>query len=90
PKTVGTRESLATPKPRKPRLLLRWLPAGRLFNQEGKIVDSSESTSKSDCSNGYSDLLMVRRFGLFQAYDRKSKASHQFHLEVYGNGPLQE
>nr|GEX46862.1 hypothetical protein [Tanacetum cinerariifolium] len=33
----------------------------------------------------YSDLFMVRRFGLFQAYDRKSKASHQFHLEVYGN-----
>nr|GEY70493.1 hypothetical protein [Tanacetum cinerariifolium] len=25
----------------------------------------------------YSDLFMVRRFGLFQAYDRKSKASHQ-------------
>nr|GFA48421.1 retrovirus-related Pol polyprotein from transposon TNT 1-94 [Tanacetum cinerariifolium] len=36
----------------------------------------------------YSDLFMVRRFGMFQAYDRKSKASHQFHLEVYGNGSL--
>nr|GFB42997.1 hypothetical protein [Tanacetum cinerariifolium] len=52
PKTVGTRESLATPKPRKSRLLLRWSPTGRLFNQEGKIVDSSESKSKSDYSNG--------------------------------------
>nr|GEW66635.1 Gag-Pol polyprotein [Tanacetum cinerariifolium] len=30
PKTVGTRESLATPKPRKPRLLLRWSPTGNL------------------------------------------------------------
>nr|GEV94125.1 hypothetical protein [Tanacetum cinerariifolium] len=52
PKMVGTRKSLATPKPRKSRLLLRWSPTGRLFNQEGKIVDSSESKSKSDCSNG--------------------------------------
>nr|GEV90646.1 hypothetical protein [Tanacetum cinerariifolium] len=41
PKKVGTRESLATSKPRKSRLLLRWLPTGRLFNQEGKIVNSS-------------------------------------------------
>nr|GFB54184.1 hypothetical protein [Tanacetum cinerariifolium] len=52
PKTVGTRESLATPKPRKPRFLLRWSPMGKLFNQKGKIVDSCESKSKSDCSNG--------------------------------------
>nr|GFA18325.1 integrase, catalytic region, zinc finger, CCHC-type, peptidase aspartic, catalytic [Tanacetum cinerariifolium] len=51
-KTIGTRESLATPKPRKSRLLLRWSPTGRLFNQEGKIVDSNESKNKSDCSNG--------------------------------------
>nr|GFA57436.1 hypothetical protein [Tanacetum cinerariifolium] len=52
PKKVGTRESLATPKPRKSRLLLRWSPTGRLFNQQGEIVDSSESKSKHDCSNG--------------------------------------
>nr|GFD13997.1 hypothetical protein [Tanacetum cinerariifolium] len=90
PKTVGTCQSLATPKPRKSRLLLRWSPTGRLFNQEGILVDSNESKSKSDCSNddnactsnvlkpkikwflnstlcltGYSDLFMVRRFGLF-------------------------
>nr|GEU32145.1 retrotransposon protein, putative, unclassified [Tanacetum cinerariifolium] len=32
-----------------------------------------------------SNMFMVRQFGLFQAYDRKSKASHQFCLEVYGN-----
>nr|GFC66369.1 hypothetical protein [Tanacetum cinerariifolium] len=83
PNKVGTRESLATPKPRKPRFLLRWSPTGKLFNQKGKLVDSKESKS---CS----DMFMVRRFGLFQAYDRKSKASHQFHLEVYGNCPLRE
>nr|GFB26047.1 putative ribonuclease H-like domain-containing protein [Tanacetum cinerariifolium] len=28
---------------------------------------------------------MVRRLGLFQAHDQKSKASHQFCLEVYGH-----
>nr|GFC80740.1 retrovirus-related Pol polyprotein from transposon TNT 1-94 [Tanacetum cinerariifolium] len=30
-------------------------------------------------------MFMVRRLGLFQAHDRKSEASHQFRLEVYGN-----
>nr|GFA88616.1 integrase, catalytic region, zinc finger, CCHC-type, peptidase aspartic, catalytic [Tanacetum cinerariifolium] len=37
PKKVETRESLATPKPRKSRLLLRWSPTGKLFNQEGNL-----------------------------------------------------
>nr|GFA25239.1 hypothetical protein [Tanacetum cinerariifolium] len=46
-KKVEHHKSLATPKPRKPRFLLRWSPTGRLFNQEGKIVDSSESKRKS-------------------------------------------
>nr|GEU49091.1 retrovirus-related Pol polyprotein from transposon TNT 1-94 [Tanacetum cinerariifolium] len=59
PKTVGTRQSLATPKPRKSRFLLRWSPTGRLFNQEGKIVDSSESKSKSACFNGNLKLLII-------------------------------
>nr|GFC95793.1 hypothetical protein [Tanacetum cinerariifolium] len=48
PKKVGTLERLATPKPRKSRLLHRWSLTGRLFNQEGKLVDSSESKRKSD------------------------------------------
>nr|GFD29778.1 hypothetical protein [Tanacetum cinerariifolium] len=42
------------------------------------------------CLAGYSDLFMVHRFGLFQAHDRKSKASHQFRLEVYGNCSLRK
>nr|GEW83827.1 integrase, catalytic region, zinc finger, CCHC-type, peptidase aspartic, catalytic [Tanacetum cinerariifolium] len=54
PKKVGILERLATPKPRKPRFLLRWSPTGRLFDQEGKIVDSSESESQSNCFNGCS------------------------------------
>nr|GEX83950.1 hypothetical protein [Tanacetum cinerariifolium] len=52
PKTIGTRESLATPKPRKSILLLRWSPTGRLFDQEGKIAASSNFESQYDCSNG--------------------------------------
>nr|GFB89941.1 integrase, catalytic region, zinc finger, CCHC-type, peptidase aspartic, catalytic [Tanacetum cinerariifolium] len=41
PKKVGTRESLPTPKPRKPRFLLRWSPTGKMFDSAGKIVASS-------------------------------------------------
>nr|GEV66223.1 hypothetical protein [Tanacetum cinerariifolium] len=52
PKKVGFIEIFATPKPSKPRFLLRWSPTGRLFNQKGKIIDSIESESQSDCSNG--------------------------------------
>nr|GEX46587.1 hypothetical protein [Tanacetum cinerariifolium] len=85
PKNEEHHKSLATPKPRKSRLLLKWSPTGKLFDKDGKIVDYSNSESQYDCSNGYSDLFMVHRFGLFQAYDKKSKTSHQFRLEVYGN-----
>nr|GEV24699.1 hypothetical protein [Tanacetum cinerariifolium] len=84
-KKVGFIERLATPKPRKSRFFLRWSPTGRLFDPKGKIIESNESESQSDCLNGYPDLFMVHRIGLFQAHDRKSKASHQFRLEVYGN-----
>nr|GEV15428.1 retrovirus-related Pol polyprotein from transposon TNT 1-94 [Tanacetum cinerariifolium] len=52
PKKVGTLERLATPKPGKHRFLLRWSPTGRLFDQKGTIVDSGESKSQYDCSNG--------------------------------------
>ncbi|GJY22274.1 integrase, catalytic region, zinc finger, CCHC-type containing protein [Tanacetum coccineum] len=33
-------------------------------------------------------MFMVRRLGLFQAYDQESKASHQLRLEVLGNRSL--
>nr|GEW10277.1 Gag-Pol polyprotein [Tanacetum cinerariifolium] len=52
PKKVGFIKRLATPKLRKSRFLLRWSPTGRLFNQKGKILNSSESESQSDFSNG--------------------------------------
>nr|GEX02452.1 hypothetical protein [Tanacetum cinerariifolium] len=41
PKNVGTHESLATPKPRKPRFLLRWSPTGKIFNSAGKLLPTS-------------------------------------------------
>nr|GFA38546.1 retrovirus-related Pol polyprotein from transposon TNT 1-94 [Tanacetum cinerariifolium] len=49
---VGPRESLATPKPRKPRFLLRWSPTGKMFDQDGKLIAPSNSESHIDCSNG--------------------------------------
>nr|GFB41850.1 hypothetical protein [Tanacetum cinerariifolium] len=45
PKNVGTHESLATPKPRKHRFLLRWSPIGKMFDQDGKLVVPSNSES---------------------------------------------
>nr|GEX02103.1 putative ribonuclease H-like domain-containing protein [Tanacetum cinerariifolium] len=51
-KKVGFIDRLATPKPSKPRFLLRWSPTGRLFDLKGKIIASSESESQSDCSKG--------------------------------------
>nr|GFC37051.1 hypothetical protein [Tanacetum cinerariifolium] len=52
PKNVGPHESLATPKPRKPRFLLRWSPTGKMFDPAGKLVAPSNSESHVDCSNG--------------------------------------
>nr|GFA46007.1 hypothetical protein [Tanacetum cinerariifolium] len=52
PEKVGNLERLATPKPRKPRLLLRWSPTERMFDLNGKLIASSESESQSDCSKG--------------------------------------
>nr|GFB51263.1 integrase, catalytic region, zinc finger, CCHC-type, peptidase aspartic, catalytic [Tanacetum cinerariifolium] len=52
PKKVEHHKSLATPKHRKSRLLLRWSPTGKLFDKDGKIVDSIDSKSQFDCSNG--------------------------------------
>nr|GFB62339.1 integrase, catalytic region, zinc finger, CCHC-type, peptidase aspartic, catalytic [Tanacetum cinerariifolium]GFC02840.1 integrase, catalytic region, zinc finger, CCHC-type, peptidase aspartic, catalytic [Tanacetum cinerariifolium] len=54
PKNVGTHESLATPKPRKPRFLLRWSPTGKLFDPARKLVAPSNFESHVDCSNGCS------------------------------------
>ncbi|GJR08715.1 retrovirus-related pol polyprotein from transposon TNT 1-94 [Tanacetum coccineum] len=52
PKNVGSNVRLASPKPMKPRTYLRWSPTGRSFDLTGKIIESSNVESHSDCSNG--------------------------------------
>nr|GEW02322.1 hypothetical protein [Tanacetum cinerariifolium] len=112
-KKVRFIERLASPKPNKPRAVLRWSPTRRMFDLTGKIIASSESESQFDCSKGDNacisnpleptikrftnytlylagnpNMFMVRRLGLFQAYDQKSTASYKFCLEVFGNCSL--
>ncbi|GJU50551.1 hypothetical protein Tco_1220106 [Tanacetum coccineum] len=58
PKKVGSKERLTSPKPRNPRTYLRWSPTRRMFNLKGKIIESSESESQSDCSKGRPNLFM--------------------------------
>nr|GFC58795.1 hypothetical protein [Tanacetum cinerariifolium] len=55
PKKVGFINRLATPKPRKPRFLLRWSPTGKMFDSAGKLVAPSNSESHVDCPNGDND-----------------------------------
>nr|GEY40104.1 hypothetical protein [Tanacetum cinerariifolium] len=59
---VGFFERLATPKPSKTRFFLRWSPTGRLFDPKGKIIESSESESQSDCSHGDCDTRQFSDF----------------------------
>nr|GFA97553.1 hypothetical protein [Tanacetum cinerariifolium] len=54
PKKVGFIKRLATPKPRKSKLSLRWSPTGKLFDTGGKLVAFSKSESQVDYSNGCS------------------------------------
>ncbi|GJU11382.1 hypothetical protein Tco_1133778 [Tanacetum coccineum] len=49
-KKSGSKESLASPRPSKPRTCLRWLPTSRIFNLCGKITSSSNTDSKSNTS----------------------------------------
>ncbi|GKE87716.1 hypothetical protein Tco_1565191, partial [Tanacetum coccineum] len=50
PKKVGSKERLASPKPSKSRMCLRWSPTERIFDLSGKIIESNESECKSDTS----------------------------------------
>ncbi|GJS98672.1 retrovirus-related pol polyprotein from transposon TNT 1-94 [Tanacetum coccineum] len=56
----------------------RLASTGRIFDLCGKLISSSDS----GC---YPNMFVVRRLGLFQAYDRESKSSHQLPLEVFRN-----
>ncbi|GJX28235.1 hypothetical protein Tco_0236314 [Tanacetum coccineum] len=50
PKKVGSKERLASPKPSKLRMCLRWSSIGRIFDLCGKIIESIESECKSHTS----------------------------------------
>nr|GFA83145.1 Gag-Pol polyprotein [Tanacetum cinerariifolium] len=77
PKNVGTRESLATPKPRKPRFLFRWSPTSKMFDQDGKLVVPINSESHVDCSNGLPKFMYHKEHLCPSCEQGKSKrASH--------------
>nr|GEU62382.1 hypothetical protein [Tanacetum cinerariifolium] len=50
PKKVWFIERVASPKPSKPKMCLRWSPTGRIFDLCGKLIGSSDSECKSDTS----------------------------------------
>ncbi|GKD14872.1 hypothetical protein Tco_1199279, partial [Tanacetum coccineum] len=64
PKKVGSKERLASPKPRKPRTCLRRLPARRIFDLKGKRISFDEFECQFDSSRGDNEC------------DQESKASH--------------
>nr|GEZ79851.1 hypothetical protein [Tanacetum cinerariifolium] len=50
PNNIGPKEMLASPKPSKPRMRLRWSPIGKKFDHKGKIIASSDSNSDNACT----------------------------------------
>ncbi|GJR27596.1 retrovirus-related pol polyprotein from transposon TNT 1-94 [Tanacetum coccineum] len=48
--TKGSKERLASPKPSKPRMRLRWSPTGKMFDIKGKLITSSESNGDNACT----------------------------------------
>ncbi|GJZ53165.1 retrovirus-related pol polyprotein from transposon TNT 1-94 [Tanacetum coccineum] len=50
PKKVGFSERLASPKPSKPRMCLRWSPIGKMFDIKGKLIRSSDYEFESGLS----------------------------------------
>ncbi|GJT94627.1 hypothetical protein Tco_1090145 [Tanacetum coccineum] len=66
PNKVGSKETLASPKPSEPSICRRWSPTERIFDYNGKIIKSSVSKCQSDNSIGRLNLLMFLgtvRFG---------------------------
>ncbi|GKA96904.1 hypothetical protein Tco_0824798 [Tanacetum coccineum] len=58
-KELGSKGSLASSRPRKPRTYLRWIPTGRIFAMCGKLTASSNTENKSKkyvCENASTSL----------------------------------
>ncbi|GKF12049.1 hypothetical protein Tco_0049975 [Tanacetum coccineum] len=49
---IGLKERLASPKPRIPKLCLKWSPTGRIFDCSRKLIESSDSECQSNSSKG--------------------------------------
>ncbi|GKC77284.1 hypothetical protein Tco_1128058, partial [Tanacetum coccineum] len=49
-KKLGSKGSLASSRPSKPRTCLRWIPTGRIFAMCGKLTTSSKTENKSEKS----------------------------------------
>ncbi|GKD87144.1 hypothetical protein Tco_1358298, partial [Tanacetum coccineum] len=47
-KNLGSKERLASPRTRKPRTFLKWLPTGRIFDLSGTITKFSNTKSEFD------------------------------------------
>nr|GEW27444.1 hypothetical protein [Tanacetum cinerariifolium] len=50
-KELGSKRSLASSRPSKPRTCLRWIPTGRIFAMCGKLTASSNTENKSKKSS---------------------------------------
>ncbi|GJV85471.1 hypothetical protein Tco_1525369 [Tanacetum coccineum] len=49
-KGKSSKESLASPMPRKPRTLFWWLPTGIIFDLSGKLLDTSNTKAENEIS----------------------------------------
>ncbi|GJX68866.1 hypothetical protein Tco_0304593 [Tanacetum coccineum] len=57
----GFSERLASPKPSKPRMCLKWSPTGKMFDIKGNLIASSESNGDNACTSN-SQEPTIKRF----------------------------
>nr|GEY15626.1 hypothetical protein [Tanacetum cinerariifolium] len=62
----------------------------KTMSSECNTIKLAIRNDKSEIVCGCPNLSVVRRLGLFQAYDREHQASHQLCVEVFGNCSLWE
>ncbi|GKA55773.1 hypothetical protein Tco_0754845 [Tanacetum coccineum] len=64
PKKVGSKQRLASPTPSEPSITRRWLPTGRMFNCNGKIIKSRASKGQSNDDNACCSKHLTRNLKL--------------------------
>nr|GEZ86573.1 retrovirus-related Pol polyprotein from transposon TNT 1-94 [Tanacetum cinerariifolium] len=55
---VGSKERIASPKPSKPKMRLRWSPTGKMFDIKGKLIASSESNGDNAFTHNPQELTI--------------------------------